>query len=66
MASQSPDQMQNSAQSLAPIVHVPAQDISELSSLPLASSSGQASTDELARALVTHRGPGSLHSGRRR
>ena len=66
MASQSPDQIQNSAQSSAPIVHVPAQDISELSSLPVASLSEQASTDEFVPALVTHRGPGSLHSGRRR
>merc|ERR1711873_328021 len=66
MTSQSLDQVQDRAQSQAPMVHVPAQDISGLSSLPIVASSGRASTDELAHALISRRGPGSLHSGQRR
>ena len=66
MTSQSQEQAQANAQTQAPLVQMPAQNMSDLSSLPLVASSGKASTDESAHVLASHRGPGSLHSGQRR
>ena len=66
MASQSSDQNQGSAQSTASIVHVPAQNISDLSSLPIASTSEPTSIGELVHVPTTHRGLGSVHGERRR